>query len=91
MPATIMSPSSPAATEPEVHTDRRQYHRVRALFEEAYVLIAPFFAKENRWANATLDHLAYRVVRDHYPELSAAEVHVLVVAARRVYGDGGNP
>ncbi|MPM61019.1 hypothetical protein SDC9_107873 [bioreactor metagenome] len=50
-------------------------------------MIEPFFAKENRWANVSLDHLAYRVVRDHYPELSAIEVHVLVMAAHRVYVD----
>lgn len=81
-----MNSSSPSPGELEAQADRRRYHRVREIFDEAYVLIAPFFAKENRWANSTLDHLAYRVVRDHYPELSAAEVHVLVVAAQRVYG-----
>lgn len=48
-------------------------------------MLAPFFADENRWGNATLDHLAYRVVRENYPELSFDEVHVLVVASRRVH------
>ena len=65
--------------------ERRKYHRVREIFEEAYELIAPFFARENRWGNATLDHLAYRVVREQYPELSFEEVHILVVASKRVY------
>lgn len=88
MPDTTMNPSAPDASSAlENQTERRKYHRVREIFDEAYVLIAPFFAKENNWANATLDHLAYRVVRDHYPALSAAEVHVLVVAAKRVYAD----
>ena len=73
--------------DPSVRTERRKYHRVREIFEEAYELVAPFFAKENRWGNATLDHLAYRVVRDHYPELSFEEVHVLVVATKRVYSE----
>lgn len=68
--------------------DRRQFHRVREIFEEACARLAPFFADENRWGNATLDHLAYRVVRDHYPQLSFEEVHVLVVAARRVHTRG---
>ncbi|NMG35813.1 hypothetical protein GRF61_15300 [Azoarcus sp. TTM-91] len=66
--------------------ERRRYLNVREIFEEASTLVAPFFAPENRWANVTLDHLAYRVVRDHYPDLSFEEVHVLVVAARRVHG-----
>ncbi len=77
-----MIPSaSPGAVAPE----RRQYSRIRAIFEEAGTLIAPFFAKENHWGNATLDHLAYRLVRDRYPELSFEEVHVLVVACRQVH------
>jgi hypothetical protein len=78
---TATDNASPAPTE------RRKYHRVREIFAEAYELIAPFFAKENRWGNATLDHLAYRVVREQYPELSFEEVHILVVASKRVYTD----
>ncbi len=69
----------------EARPERRKYHHVREIFDEAYELITPFFAKENRWGNATLDHLAYRVVRENYPELSFEEVHVLVVASKRVY------
>lgn len=80
----MTSPTSlPAGTE-----DRRKYHRVREIFADVCVLVAPFFAKENRWGNSTLDHLAYRVVRDHFPELSFEEVHVLVVAAGRVHAGG---
>ena len=81
-----MDRPTPPADTPE----RRQYHRdhrVREIFVEAYELIAPFFAPENRWGNATLDHLAYRIVRDHYPQLSAEEVHVLVLASKRVYAE----
>ncbi|AUL99379.1 MAG TPA: hypothetical protein PKM39_02030 [Pseudothauera hydrothermalis] len=70
---------------PQNGIERRKYHHVRAIFEDAYQLISPFFAKENRWGNATLDHLAYRVLRENYPELSFEEVHVLVVAAKRVF------
>jgi hypothetical protein len=65
--------------------DRRQHHEARKVFDEACALIAPFFAEENRWGNATLDHLAYRMVRDRFPALSFEEVHILVVAARRVH------
>ncbi len=71
--------------------ERRHHHRVREIFAEAYTLILPFFSAENRWANLTLDHLAYRIVREHYPELSSDEVHVLVVAVKRVHADGGLP
>lgn len=74
------SPSAPSGLQ-----ERRSHHRVREIFIEACELITPFFARENRWGNSTLDHLAYRVLRDHYPELSFEEVHVLVVAAHRVH------
>lgn len=76
-----MNSSALPAGSPE----RRQFHHVREIFEEACAMLAPFFADENRWGNATLDHLAYRVVRENYPELSFDEVHVLVVASRRVH------
>ncbi|NMG73167.1 hypothetical protein GPA25_00165 [Aromatoleum diolicum] len=76
-------PPSPATGMHE----RRKFLRVREIFEQACELIAPFFARENRWGNATLDHLAYRVVRENYPELSFEEVHVLVIASRRVYAE----
>ncbi|MCK9258902.1 MAG: hypothetical protein RBT39_00045 [Azoarcus sp.] len=82
-----MNSSTAAVSVPEEADEQRRYHRVREIFDEASVLIAPFFARESRWANSTLDHLAYRVVRDRYPELSAAEVHVLVVACSRLYAD----
>lgn len=65
--------------------ERRKYDHVREIYAEASALIAPFFAKENRWGNVTLDHLAYRVIRERYPELAFEEVHVLVVASRRLY------
>ncbi|WP_249115666.1 hypothetical protein [Azoarcus sp. L1K30] len=78
-----MPSSSPAAQD--ASSEQRRYHRVREIFDEAYTLFAPFFARESRWANSTLDHLAYRVARERYPELSAAEVHVLVVACARAH------
>ncbi|ANQ86001.1 hypothetical protein [Azoarcus olearius] len=81
-----------ATPSPETEDgERRRHHRVREIFAEAHALIAPFFAPENRWANVTLDHLAYRVLRDHYPELNFEEVHVLVVATRRVCTDLDTP
>lgn len=75
-------PSTPSSAEPG---ERRKHLRVRAVFEEAIASIEPFFAPENQWSSSSLDHLAYRTLRDRYPEMSYDEVHVLVVAARRVF------
>ncbi|MFA7607254.1 MAG: hypothetical protein WCY08_11790 [Rhodocyclaceae bacterium] len=66
--------------------ERRQYLHVREIFDDALDIIEPFFAPENSWGtHAGLDHLAYRTLREHYPELSSEEVHVLVMAARRLF------
>lgn len=78
--------TSSGTPEADVH-DRRKHHRVREIFEEAVDLIAPFFDPANTWGNRTLDHLAYRSLRENYPDLSMEEVHVLVVAAQRIYAD----
>ncbi len=76
--------ATPSTASPGGRPERRRHVQVREVFEEACRLIRPFFAPENRWANVTLDHLAYRVLREHYPSLSFDEVHILVVAAKRV-------
>jgi hypothetical protein len=67
--------------------ERRKYHRVREVFDQAYVLIEPFFSSENRWGGQTLDHLAYRILRDHFPGLTGEETFILVGAAKRVYAE----
>lgn len=68
--------------------ERRRYDHVRALFDDAVALIAPFFVEENRWSGVTLDLLAYRRLRERCPELSFEEAHVLVTAVRRVQRPG---
>lgn len=72
-------------TDPE----RRQHHRLRAIFEEALDIVEPFFAPENQWSNHGLDHLAYRTLREHFPDMSFEEVRVLVVAAKRIFDARG--
>lgn len=71
-------------------TDRRQNPRLRQVFDEVYESIAPFFDPKNSWGSKPLDHLAFRVVRQNYPDLSQDEVHQLVSAAARVYANGGS-
>lgn len=71
--------------QPPSDSDRRQNFRLRAVFESAYGLVEPFFDPAAGWAGHSLEHLAFRVIRENYPDLSSSEVHVLVVAAHRVY------
>ncbi len=76
---------SGAATAAPDETERRVHLRLRAVFDEAIERVAPFFDRRNAWSDADLEHCAYRTMREHYPELTAEEVYVFVVAARRVF------
>ena len=67
--------------------ERRQRHGLRAVFKNAYEIVAPFLHPESGWAGHTLTHLAYRVLRENFADLSSEEVHSLVVSAYRAYID----
>lgn len=65
--------------------ERRQNPELRSLFDTAYAMIEPFLDPESGWGGHSLEHLAYRLLRDNFPELSAGDANTLVVAAHRVY------
>ncbi len=75
-----MNPDSNHSTE-----DRRQAPQLREIFESAYELVAPFFDPANSWNGQSLEHLAFRVMRENYPKISSDEIHVFLAAAKRVY------
>ena len=65
--------------------ERRKNLSLRELVDQAYVLIEPFFDPANAWNGQTLEHLAYRVVREQLPDIPAADAQVIVSAATRIY------
>lgn len=65
--------------------ERRQNDLLRSMFDDALVMIEPFFNPTQGWAGQALEHLAYRIVRENFPSLSGEETHALVVAAHRLY------
>lgn len=67
--------------------ERRQNPALRETFDAAYPLIEPFLDPDAGWGGHSLEHLAFRVLRENFPKLSTTEVHVLVVAAHRVFID----
>jgi len=66
-------------------TERRNNLELREIFEGAYALIGPFFDPANNWNGQVLQHLAFRVLRDNYPEISSDDIFVFLAAAKRVY------
>lgn len=65
--------------------ERRTNTELRLIFEQAYVLIEPFLDPGSTWGGHAMEHLALRTVRDNFPQLSAEQAHVLVVASGRVW------
>lgn len=75
----------------DVAGERRESLHVREIFVDAYEVLEPFFDPANAWSGHTHEHLAYRALHERFPQLSAEEVFVIVAAAKRVFGSGGNP
>lgn len=73
------------ASIPPAGEDRRQNLPLRNIFDAAYGLVEPFYDPEKGWGGHSLEHLAYRTLREYYPSLSMDDVHALVVATHRVY------
>lgn len=71
--------------------DRRVNVRVREMFVEAYDILEPFFDPANSWAGHVHEHLAFRALHEHFPNMTPDEVLVIVIAAKRVFGSGGKP
>lgn len=71
--------------------ERRVNLRLREIFVEAYDVVEPFFDPGNTWGGQTHEHLAFRALHERFPDLTAEEVLVIVVAAKRVFGSGGKP
>lgn len=65
--------------------ERRQKTGLRAVFDDAYRMVEPFFDPATGWGGNSLEHLAFRVLRENFPQLAVDEVRVVIAAAHRVY------
>lgn len=64
--------------------ERRHNHRLRDLFEEAYERVLPCLDPRQTWGRVPLEHLAFRMLREAYPDLFPQEIHALIRASVRV-------
>jgi len=69
----------------KAQVERRTRETLRSVFDSAYAMMEPFFDPATGWGGRSLEHLAFRILRENFPMLSADEVHVLIAAAHRVY------
>ena len=71
--------------------ERRGNPELRAIFERAYDVIRPFFDASNSWTPGHgHESLAYRALRESFPELSPQQMAVIVTAAQRVFHSGSH-
>jgi hypothetical protein len=68
--------------------ERRQNTRLRSIFPDARNCIAHFFHGSHDWVDSSVEYLAQRVVHESYPDLSPADVRILVAAIERHVADG---
>ncbi len=68
-----------------ISPERRKNLSLRELVDKAYLIIEPFFDPANAWNGQTLEHLAYRVVRDQFPDIPPEDVQIIVSASTRMY------
>lgn len=72
-------------------SDRRVNPGLRLIFTEVCETLRPFFEPAGRWHNQSHEHLAYRCVREQFPQLGAQESFVVVAAAKRLWLQGRFP
>ncbi len=65
--------------------ERRQNLPLREVFEGAFELVAPFLDPANSWGGQTLEYLAFRVMRENYPQVSSDDIYIFLSAAKRVF------
>ena len=76
---------------PNLPTDAelRRLAQEKLVFPPPYEAIRPFFDHRTQWGHGCgQEHLAYRTLKDHFPELSNQEVFLIVVTAKRLFGGG---
>ena len=70
--------------------ERRKSSNLRAIFETACQITAPFFDPVQGWGNASLTMYARQTLRETYPDLTQQETAILFSAVERFHKAGQN-
>ncbi|MGQ0710849.1 MAG: hypothetical protein ACT4NV_14020 [Rhodoferax sp.] len=76
---------------PPVEPERRVNPELRARFEAVFVFLQPYFASQESWGGMSHEHLAYRALKERFPELSAQECFIAITAAKRLHDSSQRP
>jgi hypothetical protein len=60
------------------------------VYPPRYEALRPFFDRRTQWGGSGgQEVLAYRTLKDHFPELSAQEIFLTIITARQLFQSGG--
>jgi hypothetical protein len=63
--------------------DRR---KVNLVYPPPYEALRPFFDRRTQWGGRSgQEVLAYRTLKDHFPELSPQEIFLTIITARQLF------
>lgn len=76
---------------PTIPTDSelRRPSKDPLIFPPPYEAIRPFFDPHTQWGHdGGQQLLAYRTLKDHFPDLSVQDIFLIVVTAKRLFASG---
>jgi hypothetical protein len=59
--------------------------QVTLVYPPTYEALRPFFDRRTQWGSSAQVVLAYRTLKDHFPELSPQEVFLTVITAQHLF------
>ena len=71
-------------TAPLASPDRRENPRIREIFAQACTLLAPVVAGNDNIKTVSSFAMTH-MVQDHFPELTSAEVHIVIVTVEKMH------
>jgi hypothetical protein len=66
--------------------------KIDLVFPPPYEALRPFFDRRTQWGGSGGQQvLAYRTLKDHFPELSPQEIFLTIITAQQLFQTGGTP
>jgi hypothetical protein len=70
-------------------TDPSDRRKIDLVYPPVYEALRPFFDRRTQWGNSSgQEVLAYRTLKDHFPELSPQDIFVTIITARQLFRGG---
>ena len=66
-------------------SERRTNDALRLIFPVVCEALRPFFDATNHWQGQSHEHLAYRTLKERFPELSGQDSFVAVTTVKRLF------